>query len=96
MMATKESTIVEIASQEELSKFLKDFANGGGIGVERNGDRYFVFTAGEKAKRKEIRLAFRGDMDEAQYLLEQIEYCFGAPRTRTSAETQLNRQYNTQ
>ena len=90
-MATKESKIVEIASSKELAKFLKDFSNGGGIGVQRNGDRYFVSTLD---KIVEIRPVFRGDMKEAQNLLDQIEYCFDAPRRND--QIQLNEQYNGQ
>lgn len=87
-MTPKESKVVEVASSEELAKFLKDFANGGEIGVERNGNRYFVFASDRRA---EIKPSFRGDMKEAQALLDLIEYDFGAPRR--SAQIELNESY---
>jgi len=87
----QESQVVEITSREELDKFMKDFANGGGVGVQRNGERYFLSTLDRTV---EIKPSFRGDMTEAQMLSDYIEICFGAPRR--SAELKLNPEYQTQ
>jgi len=49
-METKESRVVEIASKEDLARFLGEFSNGGGIGIERKGNRYFVCTLDERVE----------------------------------------------
>jgi len=90
-MTTKESQIVEITSREELDKFMVDFANGGEVGAERNGNRCFVYTPDKIA---EIKPVFRRDIKEAQRLLDYVEICFGTPRT--SAQLQLNESYGQQ
>jgi len=91
-MIPKESPVVEIASREEFVKFVRDFSNGGGIGVERNNDRYFVYTPNKKA---ELRFVYRGSPQTVQDLLNAIEISFATPR-RTAAEIQLNDQYTEQ
>jgi len=87
-MSKIEAKIVEIKSQEGLIQFINSFSNGGGIGVEKIDDRYFLHTLDEVVELKPV---FSQNYLPSDFR-KQIEFNPNSSQRRP-AEIKLNKFY---
>jgi hypothetical protein len=87
-METKESRVVEIASKEDLAKFLRDFSDGWGIGIERKGNRYFA-CLGHDNERVELVYSPNPNYLPSEFRSQIALYSFSPRFERKSAVVKL-------